>query len=165
MSSTWEPEFSLPDHAILEGLAEHGFEERNHGREEGLDLEDYLQDATNVINAPDVVVSFEQNGSVNTAYGSADLGRAVWVNGDEPTRSTSFNPSGPDGVAGYFERTLSRNPDSSPEILLNDILVNEESNELVAPGPYSPTAQEGISPFEIQAVEDDAMEATEGGLL
>ncbi len=162
MSGSWEPEFTLPDEAVLEGFANHAEPHRN---EVALDLEDFLQEATNVMNAPDVVVSFDQNGSTNTLYGSEDLGRVVYQNAATPEKSTTFIPSGSDGVAGYVDRTVGNKANSSPEFLLNDLSVNPEIDE--TGDAVSASASLVETPAAIDNIEavTESMDATESDWL
>lgn len=83
----------------------------------------------NTINAPDFAAEFEQNGSVNTLFGNLDEGRVAWVNGGDPTRSTSFEPR--DGVQEYLSDQLELK--GASDILFDDLdIVDNENSQAVA---------------------------------
>jgi len=164
VSTSWEPDFTLPDQEVLEGFAGHA---TPHREQEGLELEDFVQEAVNVMNAPDVVVTLDQKGSSNTLFGNETLNRVVYQNEEKPELSTTFIPSGPGGVAGYVGRAVIAKSDSNPEFLLNDLETSSESTALNGVTSDVDLVQQVPDPSgraEIEVV-DESVESTESNWL
>lgn len=102
--------------ASLSGIGEHGFYgdsgEPGHGAELGIDIQDYLQSATNTMAAADYAYSFDQANGANLLYGNQDEGLAVWINSSDPSRSTAFAPDA--GVEEYLAGRLDALAEQNP---------------------------------------------------